>query len=291
MKLIKIIFSVSLLSLLSSNLCSQDTIYVSVDNTVYLTFPEKIELVDIGKFEEYIAEVSNENLIKVKAITTTSKASTIMVKYGANFKQFFLQVVEKPTKFHYDFGMSSSMGSSSEVTTIKEEKSNVGSNTNTSNTSANSNLPKNEKNAIKEKCQKMIDIPTEEETMGFISKFLQAAVTVIRNDKDNTYLKIVINNKSTIPYKFDFISFQYFQSMNKGFGKQKRKAPQDVYPLLDNNNQTVSPLTTQKVVYVIPSFALANNGYLLINFREKDGDRVLKIKVSSGKIQSAGIIN
>lgn len=288
MNLNKIIYSVAFLSTLCFDAIGQDTIYVSVDNTVYLTFPDKIELVDIGKYEEYIAEVSNETLIKVKALNGSSKASTIMVKYGSNFKQFFLQVTDKPKKFHYNFGLSINTDNSGNDVTQGNEKA---KNTVTENTNNNNSNIKDDKKGIKDKCVKVLEVSTEEQTLGFISKFLQAAVTVIRNDKNNTYLKIVINNKSSLPYNFDFISFQYFQSMNKGFGKEKRKAPQDVYPILDNNDQTVGPLSIQKVVYVIPSFALANNGYLLVNFREKEGDRVLKIKITSDKIQSAKIIN
>lgn len=260
-----------------------DTVFVSLDNTVYVTFPEKIELVDIGKHEEYVAEVLNENLITIRCLNISSKTSTIMVKYGKHYKQFFLQVIQVPTKFHYDFGYNKKLNKT-ENSEINDYEEIVNEN----------ELENNKKKISKDiliKTKIIKEIKTEENTLGIFSKFLEAGVTVIRNDKDNTYLKILINNKSTLPYKFDFISFQYFQSMKKGFGKQEKKAPQDVFPILDNSNKVIPPLSTNKVVYVIPSFALANQGYLLINFREKEGDRVLKIKISSDKIQSAKIID
>lgn len=269
---------------------SQDTVYVTLDNTVYLTFPEKIELVDIGKHEEYAAEVLNENLVTIRALNIGSKTSTIMIKYGKNYKQFFLQVVPRATKFHYDFGINKKYVQTENPVIITKEKAIE----KTEELEAEVELEDGKKPVPKDilkKCKKMIEIKNEESSLGIFSKFLEAGVTVIRNDKDNTYLKILINNKSTLPYKFDFISFQYFQSMKKGFGKQEKKAPQDVFPLLDNNNQVVPPLATSKVIYVIPSFALANDGYLLINFREKEGDRVLKIKIKSDKIQSAKLID
>lgn len=281
---------------------AQDTIEVSVDNTVYLTFPDKIEMVDLGKIEEYAAEVSNDNLVKVKALVSGSKASTIMVKYGQNYKQFFLQVVDKPKKYHYSF-MQNQTGSNTNIDNINVggiiSSQGKGSSSDNNGSAKNNVILENyntggatdEKREALAKCIKVNEIPAEEQTLGFISKFLQASITVIRNDKKNTYLKISINNKSSLPYKLDFISFQYFQSMSKGMGKQKRKAPQDVYPVFDNKNDEIPPLALKKLVYAIPSFALANNGYLLVNFREKEGDRVLKIKITSDKIQSSAIIN
>ncbi len=278
----KKVSSVFLFYLFFIPLCkAQDTVLVSAENTVYVTFPEKILLVDIGKFEDYAGEVSNEKLLKLKALKPNAGISSIMVQYGDVFKQFFLKAVSNPKKFHYDFNTMDN----------REKKDAILSN----NQSATEEKKKDKeegrsqrgKKELTEKQRRVIETPAEDYTMGFISDFLQAAVTVVRNDKENTYLKIYLYNKSSIPYKFDFISFQYFQSMNKGFGKEKRKAPQDVFPVIGPESTEVAPLSKTNICYAIPQFGLANNGYLLVNFREKTGDRVLKIKIKTAQIQSA----
>jgi len=52
----------------------------------------------------------------------------------------------------------------------------------------------------------------------------------------------------------------------------------------------VPPLKTLALTYGIPSFGLADKGYLMILFRESRGDRILKIKIDGSIIQGANIL-
>ena len=116
---------------------------------------------------------------------------------------------------------------------------------------------------------------------------MDAAVTVIRNDENNTYLKLLVNNKSSLPFKLDFISFQYYQDMKKGTFRKSQKAPIDVFPVGEPTIKEIASGKSEALPYVIPAYALSNNGYLMVLIRESAGDRVLKIKIEGSVIQSS----
>ena len=131
---------------------------------------------------------------------------------------------------------------------------------------------------------------TERLDLGFISSSLDAAITVVRNDNRYTYLKFLIQNKTSIPYKLDFISFQYYQHLSRGFFRKAKKGVLDVFPVQRSDLKEIDPLRTQAMVYVIPSFGLSDSGYLLVLFRERTGDRILKIKVDGHVIQKSPVL-
>ena len=282
MRVNKIIISCITSFIYSSVALSQDTVFVNTSNTVYVTFPQEIKLVDIGNVNDYVGEVSNAKLLKLRSLSSNAPISSIMVQYGDIFKQFVLKAAPNISKFHYAFGTQSNISTAIEKNSTTNSSLEIKSNPSQSTADTSQNLIR-----IKKVLKDVMAIRNEEFDIGFITDFLQAAVTVIRNDKENTYLKFQLYNKSSIPYKFDFISFQYYQSMKKGFANQKRKAADDVFPIVGPEKAEIPANSNLEVGYVIPQFGLANDGVLLINFREKTGDRVLKIKITSKRIQSA----
>jgi hypothetical protein len=188
-----------------------------------------------------------------------------------------------------------------EGSSVKKETANVSSKKNpeTSSVQVSSTVEKENTIAeitltdtsIKNKIEVFRKIKSEIKTLGFISQNVDAAVTVIRNDENNTYLKLLVNNKSSLPFKLDFISFQYYQDMKKGTLRKSKKAPIDVFPVGEPTLKEIAPGKSEALPYVIPAYALANNGYLMVLIRESAGDRVLKIKIDGSVIQgSAGLI-
>lgn len=267
-----------LLSFNSYFLFSQDTIPSSDLNTAYLVFPTTINLIDIGNPNEYYGKIQDKVLL-IKAKKPNALMSTLLVRSGDSFFHYMLKFEKEPKTYYFDYSG-------------KEEKEDLTVNSNITPGNAVEPLtPALKLKNMQNKVDSIVNIKGEYNTLGVLSDYLQAAVTVIRNDKENTYIKIVIKNLSSLPYKFDFISFQYFQVMKKGSFKKTKNAPLDVFPIIYPKAGEISANSTSVVGYAIPQFGLANNGYLVVSFREKTGDRVLKIKIESGIIQGAKYFN
>lgn len=252
-----------------------DTVFCTSNNTSYMIFPDSVDLIDIGNPDDFAGQIE-DNSVFIKALNPAKESSTILIKMRGEFYYGVLSYKKNNTKFYYDFKKKIKGGSGEESKLV--DNKNIEAKTLSKASIQADKL-------LEEKVMNFMKIKSEINTLGFISEFIDAGVGVIRNDNDKTLIKIIVRNKSSIPYKLDFISFQYFQDQKKGLGKKSKKVPSDVFPLYSPSQLEINPATTSSLGYVIPVFALANNGYLMITFRESQGDRVLKIKIKSNYIQ------
>ena len=260
------------------NVVSLDTIYCASSNTTYILFTDKVDLVDVGRPDDFAVKIE-DNAVFIKSIRATSTPSTLFIRIG---KLNYLGIIcfkEDNKKFFYDCIHSMKMASDS---LQKSSTPNLGGKS-----SFKQYLKSPEQAA---RLNQMESLSTELTTLGFISRYIDVAVTAIRNDEQNTFLKIILKNKSSIPYKLDFISFQYFQHLSKGAIRKAKKNAIDVFPVSSPAIAEVPALNTQHLLYAIPSFGLASRGYLLILFRERNGDRILKIKIDGSVIQNAKVL-
>ena len=273
-----------------------DTIWCTSNNTSYVIFPKKVDLVNVGNPNDYFAQIE-ERSVFIKAAKDGVKPSTLLFKIGdsyhfgvvafkGNNKDFFFQS-SKVTLTSEPNDETKSEGSSEKTVDP------LNLSTKSNNNSEETNVSKSKENEIatsKFQMKKLEEINGELTLLGFVSKFISASVVVIRNDNKNTYLKIKVKNSSSIPYKLDFISFQYFQHFARGM-KKGRQTGNDVFPI---GTPTVTEIPSQSsatLIYAIPSFGLSDKGYLLVLFRENSGDRILKIKIDGEEIQRAPVLN
>lgn len=254
-----------------------DTIFCDAKNTSYLIFSEEVSLCDIGYADDYAAQVKG-NMVFIKALNEGIQPTTFLIKTGDNIYFGMLKYKTGNQKYYYDF-------KANKVNSANAENDNSPKPAQPATDIKSQTIKSN--NPLKEKTEEFLKIKNELSTLGFISPTLDAAVTVIRNDNNNTFLKVIFRNKSSIPYKLDFISFQYFQDMKKGALRKSKKAPIDVFPVSQPSIKEIAPGKTEVLAYVIPSFALSNNGYLMILVRESSGDRVMKIKIEGSIIQNS----
>ena len=293
-----------------------DTVFCDIQNTSYIILPEEVTLVDVGNPDEYAAQIKG-NLVFIKPTQKEVPPTTILIKSGKIIYHGTLVYNKtgktKPYYYEIKTGGPAEAGlpagqagirpivNGGEGSSVKKETANVSSKKNpeTSSVQVSSTVEKENTIAeitltdtsIKNKIEVFRKIKSEIKTLGFISQNVDAAVTVIRNDENNTYLKLLVNNKSSLPFKLDFISFQYYQDMKKGTLRKSKKAPIDVFPVGEPTLKEIAPGKSEALPYVIPAYALANNGYLMVLIRESAGDRVLKIKIDGSVIQgSAGLI-
>ena len=262
-----------------------DTVFCDIQNTSCINLSEEVTLVDVGNPQQFVAQIKG-NLVFVKPVKENILPTTILIKSGKNIYHGTLVYNKTGKTKPYYYEIKSAGG---ETNTAKKETKN-------SDIKNNSLLSEKENPSvevtsadtiIKNKIEVFKKIKSEIKTLGFISENVDAAVTVIRNDENNTYLKLIVKNKSSLPFKLDFISFQYYQDMKKGAFRKSKKAPIDVFPVGEPAIKEVAPSKSEALPYVIPAYALSNNGYLMVLIRESTGDRVLKIKIDGSVIQGS----
>ena len=252
---------------------SLDTVYCSFQNTSYLIFSQHVDFVDLGKPASFSVFIEG-NALLVKTLKSYPDSSTLFIRSGNQIWEGFVYANKTKRKYFYSFTNTSTKYKSTDSIGLEVK------------------IPKNDSlNLVKNKCHLFATIKTEHLDLGFVSSCLDAAITVIRNDDKYTYLNFLVKNKTSIPYHLDFISFQYYQHLSKGLLRKSRKMPNDVLPFYKTDVSAVEAFKTQSLVYVIPSFGLAENGFLQVLFRETKGDRVLKIKICGETIQKSPVLN
>ena len=262
-----------------------DTVFCDIQNTSCINLSEEVTLVDVGNPDQYAAQIKG-NLVFIKPTKKDVLATTILIKSGKNIYHGTLvyNKTEKTKPYYYEI---KSAGGETNIAKKETKNSDSKNNLLASETSTTSVEVTASDTSIKNKIEVFKKTKSEIKTLGFISENVDAAVTVIRNDENNTYLKLIVKNKSSLPFKLDFISFQYYQDMKKGAFRKSKKAPIDVFPVGEPAIKEIAPSRSEALPYVIPAYALSNNGYLMVLIRESTGDRVLKIKIDGSVIQGS----
>lgn len=123
--------------------------------------------------------------------------------------------------------------------------------------------------------------------IGKLKKRHDGIILKIENivfDKDELYVVMTIENKSSLDYDVNFLNLN-IQTRQKG----KKKSLQSLYlkpvfeynvPLKIKENQTV------KLVYVIPKFSLSNERKVVLELNEKNGERNIKLNISDKTINN-----
>jgi len=262
-----------------------DTVFCDIQNTSCINLSEEVTLVDVGNPQQYVAQIKG-NLVFVKPVKENIPPTTILIKSGKNIYHGTLVYNRSGKTKPYYYEIKSAGGETN--TAKKEARNSDAKNNSLSSEKENTSVEVTSADTtIKNKIEVFRKIKSEIKTLGFISENVDAAVTVIRNDENNTYLKLIVKNKSSLPFKLDFISFQYYQDMKKGAFRKSKKAPIDVFPVGEPAIKEVAPSKNEALPYVIPAYALSNNGYLMVLIRESTGDRVLKIKIDGSVIQGS----
>lgn len=287
-----------ILTIITFQSSAQDTIQVCNENSVYIIFPSKIVFIDVGNRDNFSADDDGKNTFSIKAMNNNVGVSPMLINTeDGTVYSFILYPTNKIKKYFYDYRGKTDK---KEVEKPKEHKLSEVNGTEIYAINVKEELHKdasaNESKQIVDieelmgKMTKVLKTKNEETSYGVISDLLKASVSVIRNDKNVTYLKVLIKNNTSIEYKLDFISFEYVQVLNKGFMKAKKEKKIDVFPLFPPPEKFIEANKSAAIGYCIPVFGLSNKGYLMISFREKNGDRVIKIKVPGKVIQKSGTI-
>ncbi|MFD1470249.1 DUF4138 domain-containing protein [Hymenobacter caeli] len=254
---------------------------VSDSSTTYLVFPGPVTLVDVGMVNNWLVKIEG-NAVFVRARRKLPPATPMLIRFGSKYWMGRLVFVNRPVLQLYDYQNSSGLLGATGTGT------------------AAGAAPKNElamdkelekKNEVEGKLSKLRKAHEEHQTVAVVDNDLVLSLANVRNDKDFTYLRFKVINKTAIDYNVDFTDFQLVENAKQKFlARKKNEARRPLAPAGGSPNQIITGRTTGYLTYAIPLYAATERGYLEVTLRELNGARVLVLPVPSRVINRAATI-
>jgi len=206
-----------------------------------LLFDEPVKEVLLAS-KEYVVNV-NKQIILLRAIKPNPGPTSIVVLFH-NDKKIFNGVVSITTEPQdiYDFRVQEN---------VEETK------------------PDQDPNVLR-KIEYLKKLPQEHFYVSIRRKYYDITLTNVFNDDKYTYLKIYIENKTSL--KFDL-----FEANFKHFNSKKSRILVD--PIFQLEDCSIPAYGSKKLIYVLPRYTTNKSGKLLISFSEQSGSRVLNLSI------------
>jgi hypothetical protein len=254
---------------------------VSDSSTTYLVFPGPVTLVDVGMVNNWLVKIEG-NAVFVHARRKLPPATPMLIRFGSKYWMGRLVFVNRPVLQLYDYQNSSGLlgaaGAGAKAGAAPEND-----------LAMDKELEK--KQAVEGKLSKLRKAREEHQTVAVVDNDLVLSLANVRNDKDFTYLRFKVINKTAIDYNVDFTDFQLVENAKKKFlARKKNEARRPLAPSGGSPNQIITGRTTGYLTYAIPLYAATERGYLEVTLRELNGARVLVLPVPSWVINRAATI-
>ncbi|MCR5890707.1 conjugative transposon protein TraN [Hymenobacter sp. J193] len=253
---------------------------VSDSSTTYLVFGGPVSLVDVGMANNYLVKIE-ANAVFVRAKRKNAPPTPMLIRYGSKYWMGRLVFVNRPVLQLYDFQKDGALGMSGTGTAAGSAPENELA------------LDKEEekKSRVEGKLSQLRKAKEEHQAVAVVDNDLVLSLANVRNDKDFTYLRFKVINKTNIDYNVDFTDFQLVENAQRKFlARKKNEARRPLAPSGGLANQIITGRTTGYLTYAIPLYAATERGYLEVTLRELNGARVLVLPVPSRVINRASTI-
>lgn len=250
-----------------------DTVYISHSTTTYLLFAEEVQLVDIGKDNEYLSRIEGK-CVFVKAAKQHTASTSILVQHGEEYFVAHLVYTPLSNKFLYDYRKNTSAETNLQKGSSKEQDTNK------------------DKNVDHEKVRRHFSSfqksPQGAKTKTIRRGHLRVSLTHLANDKEATFLRFTFQNRSSIDYMLDVITFERKEKRGKRFSENNVNR-EFMEPILSSAIEGIEAQGKASLPYAIPLYALGKRSHLEVSFREKQGSRLISLKIPTRFINNASI--
>lgn len=253
---------------------------VTFNKTVHIIFPSAIRYVDLGSADLLAAKADGvENVLRVKAaLRDFSRESNLSVitEDGAYYT-FNVKYADEPVKL------------SIEMTDFIHDAEAV----NRPNNALDIYLQElgSESPLLVKLIMKSIYKNNRREIkhLGCKRFGVQYLLKGIYSHNGLLYFHLNLKNMSNVPFNVDYITFKV---VDKKVAKRTAIQEQVIYPLRAHNNiQVIDGKCSERTIFALPQFTLADDKHLLIELREKDGGRHQSFIVENEDLVRARVIN
>ena len=253
---------------------------VTFNKTVHIIFPSAIRYVDLGSADLLAAKADGvENVLRVKAaLRDFSRESNLSVitEDGAYYT-FNVKYADEPVKL------------SIEMTDFIHDAEAV----NRPNNALDIYLQElgSESPLLVKLIMKSIYKNNRREIkhLGCKRFGVQYLLKGIYSHNGLLYFHFNLKNMSNVPFNVDYTTFKV---VDKKVAKRTAIQEQVIYPLRAHNNmQVIGGKCSERMVFALPQFTLADDKHLLIELHEKDGGRHQSFTVENEDLVRARVIN
>ena len=257
-----------------------DTIYVSHQAKSYLLFDKPVTLADVGNPSLYQAQIEGNSVLVVANQDSVADTPFYAVVGG---EPFTARLVFRPhPEAFYDFRQSDGTSGETNKAVASETKT----------------------------LERLQSLLTRDDL-----KYANAQQNGIRfqlvgliHDLSTTYLKFKVENRTSLVYRTDFVSFERLKRYKKGFFAKDQEARFPIEPLVEWHLDEVVPLpgggnshdppTTKGYVlpysesylyYAIPIQSLERKEAIIATLHERGSTRSVSLKISSRLIRRADL--
>ena len=250
---------------------SKDTVYVNSKQNCYLAFPKDVELMDIPLGDDYFYKIEGKTIF-LRAKSTDSRNTGYLVKCGDDFYEGQIIIRSQLQKTFYDF-----RNVTHEVTTTTTVKTIVHSDNDIEPFDTVGIRLKERFNNFKNESIKRY------KTEGIVKHNIYFGLCNLKHDKENTYIKLNIINRSSLTYNIDFVQFEIVE------GNTIRN---EVKIVLEAMGKEVSSNKKEAPLYfVLPLLSIPESCSLRITLRELNGLRTIILDIPSKIILTADSYN
>lgn len=164
-----------------------DTLFITHGATTYLLFAEEVVLVDIGKSNEYLSRIEGK-CVFVKAAKEHTSPTSILVQHGDEYFVAVLAYKSFSNRFLYDYRKKA-------LTEKILQKD--------SNKDKNVDLEK-----VRQHFKNFQKSPQGVKNKSVSRGHLQLALNHLANDKEATFLSFTLQNRSSIDYVIEVVTFE-----------------------------------------------------------------------------------
>ena len=245
-----------------------DTVHVSVGMTTYLIFPSPIKMLDLGS-KNYAGRIEQNKLL-LKPVRGFVPSSAMMIETEDG--QVYLHYIayrQQPERIFWDYR------NQSQQTAARNEGSGPSM---ASGSQGNRTDPADPRQMY---ASKMAYLGKQRRRNLFSKREnnIGIRVTALAVDNTATYMLLQLNNRSSIPYKLEYVSFAYREKRKRKTRRNMVGEQNQVLPMFSRTVEIVKPRSRSELAYAFPLFANTLKGKLEIIVRETDGNRVVKAYV------------
>lgn len=245
-----------------------DTVYVSDIKNSYLVFDEDVSIVDLGVQDGFVAQIE-KNAVFVKALTPNAVETTLFVTAGPKVYAGVVCFRQNNEQVLYDF---------------RERTLNTAASYNKQNY-----VPQVDISLIRERLYSLSGSKRQIEDVGIYRNKVSWSLTNVMTDNSAIYLKLRLENQSSLVYRVESVSVENAEFYRKRFLSRKKVNMVPVVPLIEGNIVDIKPYSHQDYFIAIPTYAVGEQGAVFVTIRETSGVRSLQLEISPSLINSTDL--
>lgn len=284
MKKFNLLLSVLLFFNLCINAQKEDTIYVNMENNVYLFFSSPIKQ-GISGSESVIFVYNKENKEKIGILKGKPGSNTnlLIITDDGYIYSYLIMYKKNLAKFNYFINKNNSINSVNRENSKTENKEFYNNDAITENSydtvSIYGKKKLESKNKLKTNCKSVINDGVFFKRFVNINSNVQLYLNNLEYKNNYYYFYVEIKNLTNVDYDINF--FEFYLSTKK---KKLRSAAQKIIYKPDyiyNNAKRIKGKGNQKYVFVIKKFTISDNKVLIFDVNELKGERNLSLEINS----------